>query len=198
MNELDFNEDDQIDITFINNFLLYNENILHSIEEDFQKYKIKFTFRNAIGFYNQNMDFNQIATDNGVLQNISNLINKMEYVKPEKEKNYLSNVSVLLMLKYLTNALTKTQNAILMKIEQLKIEANKEENKGIRYNNLLKWNINKLFTDGGENTKPRPESATPSNFRIPNRTSTMSVNNEENRNFLEGILYFYSICRNIY
>jgi hypothetical protein len=142
----DFMLDDFVDHKLLDNLFLGNSEIYKKLEADTISFKNNMTYKQFLNNFQPKSDIKNLEVyPNGVLQNITNIIESLEFSTPDKESSYLNNLSALLILKYLTKIIYKTKKAIENKIAPLIQDANNYDK--FKYNNLLKKNIHDLFTN---------------------------------------------------
>jgi hypothetical protein len=140
------NAEDIIDSRVLSLILDDNQNLNRKLQIDFDSQIRDLNYKNFIYFYNRNLDLNSVAsTREGILLDILNLANEIEYSPPIRESDYLKNISDLLTLKHFLNSLEKTKNIIQKKVNKFREKINFENNHKYLYNESTKKVFNEIF-----------------------------------------------------
>jgi hypothetical protein len=142
-----FNAEECINMDFLS-VLFENDRILNQkLNLDLQIHQGEMNYKTFINCYNQNVNLNSILLNKeSALMMIKNILDELDWDNPDRTSNYLKNLSDLLTLRHLLTVVEKTKNLILNKIKIFREESSKESNQKFKYTNVLKRNIETLFT----------------------------------------------------
>lgn len=175
-----FSLDEKLELTDLDGLMNSNKQLIDVIKSDLGSLirNNSLTYGSLIRFYNRggvlmnlNNEVDILSEGVEILRNINKTLNSIEFETKSKSSTmtmvnmskvdivgnstyntevYLKNFSNLMILKYLSNLIENTKNAVETKINQFVNKINSNENGNVNfssYDNLLKKNISDFFSN---------------------------------------------------